>query len=52
MSPPSPTTSGSAPERDATTGTPDAIASTATRQNCSVQSVVGSDGMTTTSNRG
>ena len=43
-SPPSPTTSGRAPVSLTTTGTPDAIASTATRQNCSRHPGLGSRG--------
>ncbi len=43
------TTSGMAPDALATTGTPAAIASTATRQNCSRQPGHGSDGTATTS---
>ena len=42
--PASPTTSGRDPEAEATTGTPLAIASTATRQNCSCHRGVGREG--------
>ncbi|OLT54163.1 hypothetical protein BJF88_10410 [Cellulosimicrobium sp. CUA-896] len=48
-SPASPTTSGRAPVAVATTGTPHAMASTATRPNCSTQPGVSRDGTARTS---
>ncbi len=50
--PASPTTSGSEPLALATTGTPDAWASTATRPNCSIQLGSGTEGTANTSNWG
>ena len=44
-----PTTAGSAPASLDTTGTPQAIASIATRPNCSVHDGVGNDGTASTS---
>ena len=44
-----PTTSGSAPLVEATTGVPAAIASTATRPNCSTHDAVVSEGTASTS---